>query len=517
MTFILWLAVLGAVLLVSALAVALFQIVRSIALLRLEGRMDSAIQAAVWDRLLSLSPNVIRQYSAGDLAERALGITRIKQVFSGAVALALLGGVFSWFNAAVMFYYDAQLAWITIGFVLLAALITIGLGSRLLNYQREVDRKQGEIAGLIAQLIGGIAKLRVAGAESRAYFLWANAFSQQKQLAFRAHMTLNYFNVIITTIPILASMAIYAVMDTRTNLSTGMFLAFYTAFALFMRAGLQLVAALISAISIVPIYERLRPILSTLPEIDEQRVHPGELTGAIEVSHVSFRYLDDGPLTLDNITFSVRSGEFVALVGPSGSGKSTLLRHLLGFETPDSGVIYYDGNSLQEVDLRAVRRQIGVVLQHSQVMTGSILDNIIGANNLSVDDAWAAARQAGIADEIERMPMGMQTNISEGGATFSGGQRQRLLIARALVTQPRIIFFDEATSTLDDQAQALVTSSLNQIDATRIVIAHRLSTVIGADRIIVLDRGRIVETGTYDELMAIKGGLFADLAQRQLV
>jgi ABC-type bacteriocin/lantibiotic exporter with double-glycine peptidase domain len=265
----------------------------------------------------------------------------------------------------------------------------------------------------------------------------------------------------------------------------------------------------------VPIYERLKPILQTLPEVDEQKTYPGELSGSIEVNHVSFRYDKDGPPILDDVTFSVKSGEFVALVGPSGSGKSTLLRHLLGFESPDSGAIYYDGLALTEVDLRAVRQQIGVVLQHSQVMTGSILDNIVGASNLPVEEAWDAARRAGIADDIKQMPMGMQTYISEGGSTFSGGQRQRLLIARALVTRPRIIFFDEATSALDDQSQAMVTDSLKRLDATRIVIAHRLSTVVDADHILVLKRGKVVESGTYQELMAL-GGVFAELAQRQL-
>jgi ATP-binding cassette subfamily C protein len=266
----------------------------------------------------------------------------------------------------------------------------------------------------------------------------------------------------------------------------------------------------------VPLVERLRPILRTLPEVDEQKTHPGALSGSIEVSHVSFRYEHEGPLSLDDVTFKVRAGEFVALVGPSGSGKSTLLRHLLGFETPDSGAIYYDGQALAEVDLRAVRRQIGVVLQHSKVISGTILDNILGASHLSVDDAWEAARHAGIAADIEQMPMGMHTFISEGGSTLSGGQRQRLLIARALVTRPRLVFFDEATSALDDRSQAVVTQSLRQLDATRIVIAHRLSTVEHADRIFVMQRGKLVESGTYQSLLDQKG-VFADLARRQLV
>jgi ABC-type bacteriocin/lantibiotic exporter with double-glycine peptidase domain len=400
--------------------------------------------------------------------------------------------------------------------VFLATVMTVTFGFQLVRYQRQVTHKQGEISGLIAQLVGGMAKLRVAGAESRAFFLWASEFSEQKKIAFKARATSNYQTVFVAVYPIIAAMFIYALMYNRTNLSTGTFLAFNTAFILFLSAGLLFSAAIISALSVVPLYERLKPILQALPEVDEQKTYPGELSGSIEVNHVSFRYDKDGPLILDDITFKVKSGEFVALVGPSGSGKSTLLRHLLGFETPDSGAIYFDGQALTEVDLRAVRRQIGVVLQHSQVMTGTILDNILGASNLSVEEAWEAARKAGIADDIKLMPMGMQTYISEGGSTFSGGQRQRLLIARALVTRPRIIFFDEATSALDDRSQAMVTDSLKRLDATRIVIAHRLSTVIDADRILVLRRGEVVESGTYQELMN-QGGVFAELAQRQLL
>jgi NHLM bacteriocin system ABC transporter ATP-binding protein len=510
------LVTLGSVLAASAVAVALFQVARSVALLHIEGRMDSAIQAAVWDRLLSLPADFFRRYSPGDLAERALGITRIRQILSGAVALAALAGLFSWLNLALMFYYDATLALTTLGLVIVASVVTLALGLRLLRFDREVARKQGEISGLIAQLIGGIAKLRVASAESRAFYLWASEFSEQKKLAFQARATDNALTTFVAAFPIASAMAIYALAGRRAGLSTGAFLAFYAAFATFMSAGLQSAAALVTGLSVVPMYERLRPILRALPEVDEQKTHPGELSGGIEVSHVSFRYDKGGPLALDDVTFNARAGEFVAVVGPSGSGKSTLLRHLLGFETPDSGAIYYDGQALAEVDLRAVRRQIGVVLQHSQVMTGSILDNILGASNLSADAAWEAARRAGIAADIEQMPMGMQTFISEGGSSFSGGQRQRLLIARALVTRPRIIFFDEATSALDDQSQAIVIESVKGVDATRIVIAHRLSTVVDADRILVLRRGRLVESGTYQELMDRKG-VFADLAQRQLL
>jgi NHLM bacteriocin system ABC transporter ATP-binding protein len=510
------LLVFGAVLVFSAIAVALFQVARSVVLLRIESRSDSTIQAAIWDRLLSLSPDFFRRYSPGDLAQRALGVGIIKQTLSGSVALALLAGLFSWFNLLLMLVYDPSLALLSLALVFGFTLLTMVIGVRLLRDQRAVTHTQGEISGLIVQMIGGIGKLRVAGAEGRSFFLWANAFSRQKKLSFRVRSTYNLLAVLIAGYPILVWMVVFALVYNQSRLSTGTFLAFNVALAQFLAASLQFGAALVTAVSVIPVYERLKPIIQTLPEVDEQKAHPGELSGAIEVSHVTFRYSKEGPLVLDDVTFSVAPGEFVALVGASGSGKSTLLRHLLGFEKPDSGDIYYDGQALSEIDLRAVRRQIGVVLQHSQVMTGSVQDNILGASRLTADDAWEAARKAGIAEDIKQMPMGMQTYISEGGSTFSGGQRQRLLIARALVTRPRIIFFDEATSALDDRSQALVTDSLKRIDATRIVIAHRLSTIVDADRILVMQRGRLVETGTYTQLFA-KGGVFTELAQRQLV
>jgi len=266
---------------------------------------------------------------------------------------------------------------------------------------------------------------------------------------------------------------------------------------------------------VIPLYEQAKPILTTPPEVDQGKEHPGVLTGAIEAQRLRFRYHATSPLVLRDVSLSVRAGEFVALVGPSGSGKSTMLRLLLGFETPEAGSIYYDGHDLARLDRQALRRQIGVTLQNGRLMAGDIFSNIVGSSLATVDDAWESARMAGLADDIRAMPMGMHTVISEGAGTLSGGQRQRLLIARALVQKPRILFFDEATSALDNQTQDTVTTSLEQLKVTRVVIAHRLSTVLRADRIHVFDRGRIAEGGTYEELMAA-GGLFRELARRQL-
>jgi ATP-binding cassette subfamily C protein len=296
---------------------------------------------------------------------------------------------------------------------------------------------------------------------------------------------------------------------------TGDFLAFMSAFGICLTSIVTTSNALLAILLAAPLYEQARPILVTLPEVDGAKEDPGQLTGNVDVEHVDFRYDEDGSLVLRDLTVHAKSGEFVAFVGPSGSGKSTILRLLLGFETPEAGSIYYDGRELGGLDLRALRRQIGVVLQSGRLMTGDIYTNIVGSAPVPLDAAWEAARMAGFADDIRQMPMGMHTVISEGGGTLSGGQRQRLMIARAIVHRPRILLFDEATSALDNRTQAIVSASLERLQATRIVIAHRLSTIMHADRIHVVQRGELVQCGNYDELMR-QGGLFAELAARQI-
>jgi ATP-binding cassette subfamily C protein len=298
-------------------------------------------------------------------------------------------------------------------------------------------------------------------------------------------------------------------------MQTGQFLAFSTSFAQFLGATLALSAALTSTLAVIPLYERAKPILETVPESGEGQHAPGELSGAIDISGVSFRYSADGPEILSDVSINIHAGEFVALVGPSGCGKSTLCRLLLGFERPQAGAIYYDGQDFTGLDKVAVRRQLGVVLQNGRLMAGDVYTNIVGASPLSMDDAWEAARLAGLEEDLRNMPMGMHTVISEGASTISGGQKQRLMVARAIVRKPRILLFDEATSALDNRTQAIVAASIAELKATRIVVAHRLSTVVGADRIFFIEGGRVVETGTYEELMQLNGR-FTALAERQL-
>lgn len=506
---------------IGSLSVTLFQIMQSICLIRMETKMKIPIQAAVWDRILSLPCSFFRQFSSGDLASRSLGIDYIsEQLFSGLALPSLLGALYALFNFILLFYYDKSLAVVATVISLILIAVIVLANYYQINYQRELQRISGKLSGFVFQLINGISKLRVSGAHTLAFTKWAEYFGQQKRHAFKIGIIQGFLTTFNSAVPIITGMAlfswiIYEDSNGRSTISTGSFIAFNAAFTAFITAMMQLGLSISSLINTIPIFERIRPIFETPPEIDENKAEAGQLTGRIEVNHVTFKYKKDGPDILRDISFHVAPGEFVAFVGPSGAGKSTILRLLLGFEAPLEGSVYYDEQNLAGLDLASVRSQIGVVIQNSKIMAGEIFYNIIGSSLLTMDDAWEAARLAGIEEDIRAMPMGMHTIISEGGETFSGGQKQRLLIARAIARKPGIIFFDEATSALDNTTQGIVTESLNKLNATRIIIAHRLSTIINADRIYVVKDGSIVQQGTYKELMNIEGQ-FRDLARRQL-
>lgn len=509
----------GLALVITAGCTALFHLTESIAIARLEGRTDASLESATWDRLLRLPAPFFRRYTAGDLSDRANAIRLIRKLFSGATLQTFLRGIFALSSLALLFYYSWPLALVASGLLLVLVLVTVGLSYLRVRRVRLVVEGQGKLMGLILQLMTGIAKLRGAGAERRAFIRWATYFADVSNAQYAAAWPQALLTVITSVFSVLATMTMFAclmlLLAPASVPSTGDLLGFLAAFGNLSVAATGTVGALMALLEAVPLYDRARPIFETLPETDETRTGPGELTGAVQVSQVTFRYREDTPLVLQDVSLDIRPGEFVALVGPSGSGKSSLLRLLLGFETPASGTIYYDRQDLAGLDVQAVRRQIGTVLQNGQVLGGSLFENIVGTHPLTVDDAWEAARTVGLAADIERMPMGMHTVISQGGGTLSGGQRQRLLIARAVILKPRIILFDEATSALDNKTQAVVTESLRSLRATRIVIAHRLSTIVHADRIYVMEAGRIVQHGTYRELLQ-QEGLFARLAHQQL-
>jgi len=507
-------------LLAIAAATLLFRLASGIALVRIEGKMGAATQAAVWDRVLGLPMPFFRPYTAGNLAARAMGIDQIRQVLSGATVTALLGGAFSVFHFGLLFWYAPRMAVWATGLILLSIAVAAAASRAQMKHEHRIAALQSRLQGSVLQFLSSIAKLRTAAAEGQAFAIWARGFSEQRQLQFRARSIGNLLAAFHAAYPVIASVVLYAValpLITRPEepLRTGDFMAFMSSFTTCLAGMLAASSALMAAMAVVPMYEQARPILETLPEVDTAKADPGVLTGAIDIERVTFRYAEDGPPILRDLTMRIKPGEFVAFVGPSGSGKSTLLRLLLGFEKPESGGVYYDGRELAGLDAQAVRRQIGVVLQNGRLMSGDLFTNITGSSPATLEDAWEAARMAGFDEDIRAMPMGMHTVISEGASTLSGGQRQRLMIARAIVQRPRILFFDEATSALDNRTQAIVTESLDRLNATRIVIAHRLSTILHADRIFVIEAGRIVQTGTYAELIE-QEGLFAELAKRQL-
>ncbi len=505
-------------LVVGALAGAGFQVTRSFAVLRMSGKIDGSLQAAVWDRLMALPVPFFRDFSVGDLADRAMGIDAIREVLTGHVIGSLLGVVFSLFSFALLFVYSPPLALLATALVAVLGAVATFSGYLQLRHQREMSKQRGKVASLLFSLIHGIGKIRVAGAEQRAYGLWADGFSRQRRSAIAARRISNLQAAWTAAYGLLTAGGLFAmvILAKPAELPASDFLAFFAAFGQFQSAALSVVAVIPGVLATVPSYERLRPIVKSVPEADPSKTPAGELSGEIEFSHVTFRYGSEGPLILDDVSFHARPGELVALVGPSGAGKSTCLRLILGFESPEAGSIYFDGQDLPSLDLASVRRQIGVVLQASQPMPGDIFSNIVGSRNLTLDDAWEAARMAGLEEDIRALPMGMHTIIGEDAGTFSGGQLQRLLIARAIVHRPRILLFDEATSALDNPTQEHVTQSLERLKATRIVVAHRLSTIQNADRIHVMDRGRVVEVGGYQELLA-GAGLFLKLADRQRV
>lgn len=504
-------------LLVIAVANSMFMLTRGFAILRLEGRMESSVQAAMWDRLLNLPVSFFRDYGAGDLAQRTMGVSQIRQALTGSAFNALLSGIFSIFSFALLFYYNLRLAVVAAGLVGLACLISLGMGLVQVGHRRRILAISGLLSSLLLQFVSGISKLKISGTEGRAFAAWARHFSEQKTAAVRARRIANNFTVFSSFYPLLCNAVIFKINAQLggQGLSTGGFLAFLAAFTQFLVATLALSSTLLSVVNIVPLYERAKPLLHALPEVLQNKADPGTLSGEVEVSHISFSYRPNLPLVLRDLTLHVRQGEFAAFVGPSGCGKSTLLRLLLGFEHPSGGAIYYDGRDFSGLDVQAVRRQIGVVLQSSRLVSGSIFENIAGSLPLTHNDVWKACRMAGIEEDIRQMPMGLHTMISDGGGGVSGGQRQRIMIARAVVCNPRILLFDEATSALDNRTQEIVMHILAGLQATRIMIAHRLSTIIGADRIFLFDAGRVADSGTYADLMN-RSILFQSLAKRQM-
>lgn len=501
----------------SVVASGLFQAVKMFSMMRIATKMTVSLQAAIWDRLVSLPTSFFKTCSSGEMVERAMGVDSIRKIATDSVLSVIMNSVFSIVTLGLMIYYDWKLSILVLGITGVSVLFMGYMGHRKISYQRHATEQLNRNNGFFIQIIDGIAKMKIAGAEKRLFYLWTKRFVAHRELSFKAKQLSNMIESFAIALPLLASLMVFAFYlgSVGEKLSLGNFIAFNTAFTLFFSSLLMTTGIGINMLAAIPHYENLMPILMAKPEFDAIKEDPGILKGEIELNHVYFKYDKDQPFVIKDVSLKIDKGEYVAIVGPSGSGKSTLLRILLGFEQVASGNVYYDSKSMENLDITRIRKQIGVVLQNGRLLSGNILGNIVGSSpNASMDDAWVAAKAAGIADDIEEMPMGMFTVISEGKGTLSGGQKQRLLIARALVGQPRILLFDEATSALDNITQSLVSETLEKLDATRIVIAHRLSTIMACNRIIVLDKGTIVESGTYEELMKNKS-VFYELAHRQ--
>lgn len=486
--------------------------VKSLIIARINTKMSISVQAAVMSRLMSLPAGFFKNYSSGELSARVQCSNSLCEMLVSVALTTGLTSVFSLVYISQIFVYAPAL--VIPSLIITLATVVFTVVSAFV--QMKVSKKEMELSskesGMSYALISGVQKIKLSGAEMRAFARWGNLYAEEARLAYNPPMFLKINSVISSAISLAGTLIMYWVA-VSSGVSVADYYAFNTAYGMISGAFISLAGMALTVAQIKPIMDMVKPILEAVPEISEGKQMITRLSGSIELDNVSFRYNENMPLVIDDLSLKIRPGQYVAIVGATGCGKSTLLRLMLGFESPQKGAVYVDGKDIEVVDLKSLRRNIGVVMQNGKLFTGDIFSNItISAPWLTMDEAWHAAELSGIAEDIRRMPMGMHTMISEGSGGISGGQRQRLMIARAIAPKPSVLMFDEATSALDNITQKTVSESLDSLKCTRIVIAHRLSTIKQCDRILVLDKGKIIEDGTYDEL-----GFFAELVARQRV
>ncbi|MCR4893081.1 MAG: NHLP bacteriocin export ABC transporter permease/ATPase subunit [Lachnospiraceae bacterium] len=481
---------------------------------RVSMKLDLTVEAATMMRVLSLPVSFFKDYSSGELSVRTRHVNSLCNMILSIGITSGLSSLFSLLYLPQIFYFAPELVVPSVTIMMLTvivSIVTVLLQTHISRLHLEQSAKE---SGMGYAMISGIQKIKLSGAEKRAFARWGRLYAEGASLAYDPPTFLKINTVIRSMLSLFGTILIYY-YAVESHVSMADYYAFNTCYGMVTGAFLSLSGVALSAAQIKPILQMAKPILETVPEIAEEKEVLTRITGSVELNNVSFRYNESMPFVLNKLSLKVKPGQYVAIVGKTGCGKSTLMRILLGFEKPQKGAVFYDGKNLDRIDLKSLRRKIGTVMQNGKLFQGDIFSNItISAPWLTLDDAWEAAEMAGIAEDIRHMPMGMNTIISEGQGGISGGQRQRLMIARAIAPKPRILMFDEATSALDNLTQKKVSQSLDNLKCTRIVIAHRLSTIKQCDRIIVLNEGNIIEDGTYDELIA-KKGFFSDLVERQ--
>lgn len=505
-----------ALMLLSMLSSHVIGLIRTQSVSLVNVRAGSALQAAAMARVMAMPTGFFRKYSSGEIAARLSSIDQLTTTTVNAVVSSGLTGIFS---LVYLFQISAYAPTLVVPAVLVLVLQTaLSLGCVLIGVKRAGKRlrKESEVSGLMLTMLNGIQKIRLTGAEKRIFAKWAREYKEIAELNYRLPKILLYRQAISGFIS-LAGLAIIYYMAAASGVTTANYMAFNSAYGMVAGAFASLTGIVSTLAEFGPMLKMMKPILETEPEIEPGKLLPEELSGKISVSHVSFRYNKEGPMLLDDISLDIQPGEYIGIVGATGCGKSTLMRLMLGFEKPEQGAIYYDDQDLTTLSVRGLRRKIGTVLQNGQLLQGSIFSNLMIARPaLTEEDAWEALEMAALAEDVRRMPMKLNTILSEGGGGLSGGQKQRLLIARALVGKPKVVFMDEATSALDNVAQAHTVKALDSLNCTRVVIAHRLSTIQNCSRIIMLEGGRIVEEGAYQQLIDMDGKFAALVARQRL-